>query len=335
MVAADTATFRQKYPNVSKVVVDGPANWVTGVKPLQLNDAQGQSIDRVTYFKEGDWGTRLRGSGEKRMVSITRSGSTASATMLGNYHSNDRVIISGADQPEYNGTFTISGVVINSGSPYPCTSFNFPVSGQPASPATGILICRLLTDCGHAGWAWSSSADGQGRSLELVNPGLSRDYGQNWKASLVDQGTPGRANSVLATNTAPLILQAKHYPLVPTSTQSVAITARIIDEHPNALTVTLHWRVDAANPGAFSATPMVDDGQHEDGLAEDRVYAGIIPPQMNNAVVEFYVEASDSRVTPALGRRPAWMRVVIQSNRPTRFTRSTTRLTPEPSPSID
>ena len=39
---------------------------------------------------------------------------------------------------------------------------------------------------------------------------------------------------------------------------------------------------------------MFDDGLHEDGSPADGVFAGVIPPQANNAIVEFYVEASDA-----------------------------------------
>ena len=47
--------------------------------------------------------------------------------------------------------------------------------------------------------------DGGGRSLELINSVMTNNAGQNWAASLVDGGTPGAANSVAATDIAPLI----------------------------------------------------------------------------------------------------------------------------------
>ena len=49
---------------------------------------------------------------------------------------------------------------------------------------------------GHRGWQWSDAHDGGGKSLELINAALPNEFGQNWAASLVDGGTPGRANSV-------------------------------------------------------------------------------------------------------------------------------------------
>jgi len=52
---------------------------------------------------------------------------------------------------------------------------------------------RLLgpLDFGHRGWIWSDEHDGGGKSLELINPAVSNEYGQNWAACGVNEGTPG------------------------------------------------------------------------------------------------------------------------------------------------
>ena len=52
---------------------------------------------------------------------------------------------------------------------------------------------RILgaTDRGFRGWTWDSPDDGDGRSLELVNAALPNEFGQNWKPSNSDLGTPG------------------------------------------------------------------------------------------------------------------------------------------------
>lgn len=64
---------------------------------------------------------------------ITRSGTTATATSNGHGLSNGfQVTISGAEQTEYNGAFTISGVAAN--------TFNFTVAGSPDTPATGTIL---------------------------------------------------------------------------------------------------------------------------------------------------------------------------------------------------
>ena len=96
---------------------------------------------------------------------------------------------------------------------------------------------RDTVDFGHAGWTWRADHDGFGKSLELINPALPNKYGQNWSASAVMNGTPGRPNSVVRTNIAPIIFDAQHFPLVPRSTDPVTITARILDEQKDGVAV--------------------------------------------------------------------------------------------------
>ena len=65
-------------------------------------------------------------------VTITRSGSTATATQTGHGFSNGQeVVIAGADQGEYNGIHAISNVTTN--------TYDYTVSGTPATPATGTI----------------------------------------------------------------------------------------------------------------------------------------------------------------------------------------------------
>ena len=70
-------------------------------------------------------------------VTITRSGSTATATMAGGhpFTTGQKVVISGATQTEYNGAFTIT----STGS----TTFTFTVTGTPATPATGTIYAMV------------------------------------------------------------------------------------------------------------------------------------------------------------------------------------------------
>jgi len=146
----------------------------------------------------------------------------------------------------------------------------------------------------YRGWVWVTGADGGGKSLELKNPALSNNNGQNWAESIADEGTPGAANSIASTDIAPMILDVEHYPLVPSSLDPITITARVVDELTTGLTVTLHWRIDGG-PAEFTPEPMADDGLHGDGLAGDGTYGATIGPLATNlAIVEFYVEASDA-----------------------------------------
>jgi len=171
------------------------------------------------------------------------------------------------------------------------------------------------SDYNHRGWLWSDDHDGGGKSLELINPAIPNEYGQNWTASDSNDGTPGATNSVSANDIAPLILNVKHLPIIPGSNDVVTVTARIIDEHISSVTVGLHYRIDSSvyeskniyphyNANDYNYMEMFDDGQHDDGDAGDGVYSAQIPAQPDSIIVEFYVEASDagtnSRTWPAL-----------------------------------
>jgi hypothetical protein len=156
-------------------------------------------------------------------------------------------------------------------------------------------------DRGHFGWVWRDDHDGGGKSLELRNLDLPNDVGQNWGASLVDGGTPGAPNSIATDNIAPLILEVVQSPLIPRSQESVAITARLLDESSLAPAAELHWRVDGEP--TFQRTTLRDDGQAGDLVAGDGVFYGTLPPQPDRTVVEYFVKATDatgsSRTWPA------------------------------------
>ena len=156
-------------------------------------------------------------------------------------------------------------------------------------------------DNNHRGWVWFDEHDGGGKSLELVNPALPNEYGQNWEASLNNGGTPGAINSVVYYDIAPMILDVKHRPVIPRSTEPVTVSARILDELATGITVTLHYRVDGAT--SFVTLTMFDDATHGDERAGDGIYAAQISARPNDTIIEFYIEASDaganSRTLPA------------------------------------
>lgn len=148
----------------------------------------------------------------------------------------------------------------------------------------------------HRGWVWLAEHDGLGRSLELINPHTSNNSGQNWLASSNFNGTPGQPNSVARPNIAPIISEVLHSPAIPGSADTVTIAARVNDESAIAPTVTLFQRnASSPTPPAFSAQPMFDDGQHNDGLAGDLIYGAVLPAQTNLTVIEFYVHAADAQ----------------------------------------
>ena len=168
---------------------------------------------------------------------------------------------------------------------------------------------RSPNDLGFQGWHWLKEHDGLGKSLELINSSLPNEYGQNWAASLVPNGTPGRANSVASANLPPFILEVQHLPAIPSHTNPVIVSARILDQRASNTTVTLHWRVDAVSPPPFASTNMADDGTHGDGVAGDGWFAATLPPQAPSAIVEFYLRAQDQD-----GLVRTWPAAVLDTN---------------------
>ncbi len=301
VVAADVLAFQAKYPGGANLVGGWTGRLANSDETLELVTALGEAVNRVHYASQGDWARREHVNGSMLVESIVLNGTTATVTHFDHgYTAGDQVLISGADQPEYNGRFVVGGVA-NS-------TFTITVAGSPASPATGTIIGRQVVDDAFTGWSWFSTADGFGSSIELVNSAMPNTAGQNWLSSTNAGGTPGASNSVATTNIAPLLSDVTHFPPVPRSTDPVAITARVRDELSNGIaSVTLFYRNHtAANPGAFLSTNMFDDGAHSDGLGQDGLYGAALPAAANRAVFEFYVQATDntglSRTWPA----PAW-----------------------------
>jgi hypothetical protein len=226
VVAADVAAFQLRYPGVSPVVGGWDGILSNSRNSIELENAAGDQVDRVTYADEGDWATR---------------------------------------------------------------------------------VLRPDPRAGRLGWEWEALADGLGSSLELINPAMPNEHGQNWAASTTPQGTPGAANSVQSSNIAPLVFNVTHFPIIPTSSDNVTVTCRIVDEEPaSSVAVRLHWRVDGSSPPPFNVVSMRDDGQSGDGVAGDGLFGVRLGPFTINAVIEFYVEAEDTggriRTWPAAGR---------------------------------
>jgi hypothetical protein len=149
---------------------------------------------------------------------------------------------------------------------------------------------RGPVDGGHRGLVWSGAHDGGGFSLELIQPGLPNEHGQNWSASRVMGGTPGEVNSVGLSNAPPLIVGARHRPWVPRSNEPVIVTARLMDESPGVRAV-VRFRVDGTD--VFESVPMADDGALADAQAGDGWFSAQLPARPSGTLVEWFVEAWD------------------------------------------
>ena len=132
-------------------------------------------------------------------------------------------------------------------------------------------------DNGHTGWIWESGADGAGSTLQLINPLLSNNNGQNWQHNGTPGGTPGAPNDTSTSDTAPLIENVRHRPAVPTPADLVTVTADIKDEIVGTASASVHFRVSQDSPGGFTSIPMRDDGLIGDADPADGTFTTNLP----------------------------------------------------------
>jgi hypothetical protein len=159
----------------------------------------------------------------------------------------------------------------------------------------GDWALRRAAGPGALGWDWIATHDGAGSTIELVQPLLSNNQGQNWTASPAVGGTPGVANGAADNNVAPLIVDVEHSPAVPRSTDPVIVRAELRDEAAAGFSATLFYRDHSTvSPGAYLSLPMFDDGTHGDLVAGDREFAATIAARPSGTVIEFYVRAVDA-----------------------------------------
>lgn len=181
------------------------------------------------------------------------------------------------------------------------TSGNLSNSGETVaiSDASSNLIDSVTySDSGE----WPTSPDGNGPSLELINPGLPNQYASAWRASSGDYGTPGQQNSVFESEPAPLIVGPMHSPSIPAGNAPVLVTVTVLDNGVSPPVVTLHYRQDAETPGAYASIQMLDDGASGDGAAGDNIYAATMPGLPDGEQYDFYISADDGNAVATLPR---------------------------------
>jgi hypothetical protein len=132
------------------------------------------------------------------ITSLTRSGGTATAVcdQVNGFVTGQKVVISGATQAAYNGTPTIT--VTNP------TTFTFPVSGSPATPATGTILVapadttdlvalagvERVSSATDVEFVFTRSDGVQARAAENARISLAEDVNLPITLSAVLRGTP-------------------------------------------------------------------------------------------------------------------------------------------------
>jgi len=136
----------------------------------------------------------------------------------------------------------------------------------------------------HDRGRWPRAADGDGPSLELLDPQLDNALGESWQVNreTTAEGTPGTTNSV-ATEATGRIVTVAHFPTTPAPSETVTVRARVYNG-TNA--VRLLWKRDT--DGSFTVVEMKQE-------ALTGLYRATIPPQAHRALVEYYVAAYDGQ----------------------------------------
>jgi len=106
--------------------------------------------------------------------------------------------------------------------------------------------------------------------------------------------TPGADNGAGTENLGPIISDVINVPAVPKDNEDIVVTAGITRTFAAVAQVTLNYRV---MYGAVITIPMLDDGQHGDGAAQDGIYGATIPASASNPgqMVRWYVRATDTQ----------------------------------------
>lgn len=124
-----TPTYKSAGATVN--IISGSVSLTVNVK----DSSTGNNIQNARVFTETSDGTGPFPFEDS--ITITRSGSTATVSHSSHgMTTNDKIVIRGADQNEYNGIQTITYIDAN--------SYSFSVTGTPTTPATGTIICSFV-----------------------------------------------------------------------------------------------------------------------------------------------------------------------------------------------
>ncbi len=157
--------------------------------------------------------------------------------------------------------------------------------------------------------------DGNGHSMQLVNPCLDNDLGGSWRSGYP---TPGAKNTaVYSENTPPHIRQVNHSPEQPTSSDTVTISCKATDPDGVA-SVTLHHQLvspgnyipitfpnysainspipnpNYADPNNWTDVIMYDDGTHGDQIANNNIYTAQLSSVAHRSLVRYRITVEDN-----------------------------------------
>lgn len=100
--------------------------------------------------------------------------------------------------------------------------------------------------------------------------------------------TPGKSNQD-SFNSLPVITNVSRNPTIPAASEIVRVRANVTD-NSGLRAVALKYFSD---PNTIYSTLMYDDGNHQDGAANDDVFGGSIIPFADKTIVHYFIQAQD------------------------------------------
>ncbi|RLD10946.1 MAG: hypothetical protein DRI44_04745 [Chlamydiae bacterium] len=145
--------------------------------------------------------------------------------------------------------------------------------------SNGNVVCSFVYDDKSP---WPVKADGDGSSLELIQPLLSVSNATSWAASLYSGGTPGDTNSTYLGGTA--VITRGTIPAYPLSGQTISVIAEVIAP-TSVVSFTMYY---STNRNEELSVTMYDDGAHNDGTAGDSIFGGNVSAMPDTTYVWYY-----------------------------------------------
>jgi len=160
-----------------------------------------------------------------------------------------------------------------------------------ANSADDVILNEGTTAIDNVTYDDDWGADGDGKTLERIDPAGPSSIEENWGPSLADGGTPGAVNSIYdpGGDFPPEITDIMHTPEFPISTDDVAVTADITDDGTITKAVCFY----SIDGGSDDSLDMAYDGAHGDGAAGDDIWGAIIDAQPAGSEVRYYLVVED------------------------------------------
>ena len=161
---------------------------------------------------------------------------------------------------------------------------------QVEKDATGMLVNTDYTLTFEARWVYGKP--------RIVAQSWDMSWGGTVLAPVPQNlGTPGAQNSRFVAAAPPELTLLNHSPATPPTGSTVTVTAKVSSSSPIASVQLFHRLDNASYTGAYTPTPMTDNGTGGDVLAGDGIYSGQVQLasfgyNTAGSVVEFYVRAT-------------------------------------------